>query len=433
MSLVAINPGSRGQVVSAEAGTTSEVCHSAVVGTLEHADDLSRNVYCVLGVPIDAIDMTSVIQKIETAAAARAPFLISTPNLNFLVNSRSDPEFRESLFDSDLCPVDGMPIVWIARLLGLPIKQRVSGSDIFDALNRRSHGMRRLKVFLFGGAAGVAAMAAKTLNAASPGLNCVGSFDPGFGTVEEMSCNEVIAAVNASEADFLAVSLGAAKGQEWLHRNHGCLTIPVRAHLGAAINFQAGTIKRAPPGVRALGLEWLWRIKEEPRLWWRYWRDGWVLLRLLVTRILPLAIVMHRYRQRWREHDLQIKTAHNPETLVLRVSGDATEPHIPNAIPPFREALTARKKSIVVDLSETRSLDQRFLGIFLMFRKKLKQQNVGMKFVGQSRRVGRIFRLNDLGFLLEEGPNVNSSGHLHRYNIVTDGIDVPARAFFSRR
>ena len=401
MSLVDVNPGlPRGPIGSVEASTIPEARDSVAVGSVGDADDLSRNVYCILGMPIDAIDMATVRRRIEAAAAARAPFLISTPNLNFLVNTRSDPKFRESLLDSDLCPADGMPIVWIARLLGLPIKQRVSGSDIFDALNSRRGLMPRLKVFLFGGAAGVAAMAAKTLNDRSAGLRSVGSFDPGFGTVEEMSRHEVLAAVNASEADFLAVSLGATKGQQWLHRNHGCLTIPVRAHLGAAINFQAGTIKRAPPSVRALGLEWLWRIKEEPHLWRRYWRDGWVLLRLLVTRILPLAIAMRRCRQSWRQHDLQIKTAHNPETLVLRVCGDATEPHIRDAIPPFREALIARKKSIVVDLSETRSLDQRFLGFLLMFRKTLKQQNVGLKFVGGSRRVDRIFRLNDLCFLL---------------------------------
>ena len=86
-------------------------------------------------------------------------------------------------------------------------------------------------------------------------------------------------------ADFLAVSLGAKKGQLWLHRNHQRLTVPVRAHLGVTVNFQAGTVKRAPPRLRAWGLEWLWRIKEEPHLWRRYAHDGWVLLGLIFTRV----------------------------------------------------------------------------------------------------------------------------------------------------
>jgi N-acetylglucosaminyldiphosphoundecaprenol N-acetyl-beta-D-mannosaminyltransferase len=230
------------------------------------ADDLARNVYCVLGLPIDALDMPAVSRRIDAAAASRTSFLISTPNLDFLVQSRSDPEFRESLLDSDLCPADGMPIVWIARLIGVPVKTRVSGSDIFDSLKAPERLARQLRVFLFGGAAGVAAAAARTLNAVPSGLNCVGVLDPGFGSVDEISHDHMIDQVNASAADFLAVSLGARKGQLWLHRNHRRLTIPVRAHLGAVINFQAGTVKRAPPGLQAWGLEWLWRIKEEPNL-----------------------------------------------------------------------------------------------------------------------------------------------------------------------
>ena len=151
------------------------------------ANDLARNVYCVLGLPIDALDMSTILRRIDAAAASRTPFLISTPNLNFLVNSRSDSEFRESVLDSDLCPADGMPVVWIARLIGVPIRQRVSGSDIFEALKAPDRLGRRLKVFLFGGAPGVAAAAARTLNAVPSGLSCVGTFDPGFGSVDEMS------------------------------------------------------------------------------------------------------------------------------------------------------------------------------------------------------------------------------------------------------
>ena len=121
-----------------------------IAATLYHpagsADELERNVYCVLGLPIDALDMPTILRHIEAAAASHTPFLISTPNLNFLVQSRSDAEFRETVLDSDLCPADGMPIVWIARLIGVPIKQRVSGSDIFDALKMPDRHGRRLKL-----------------------------------------------------------------------------------------------------------------------------------------------------------------------------------------------------------------------------------------------------------------------------------------------
>src|SRR5262249_24439378 len=275
------------------------------------ANDLARNVYCVLGLLIDALDMPTILRRIDAAATNRTAYLISTPNLNFLVNSRADPEFRESVLDSDLCPADGMPIVWIARLIGVPIRQRVAVSDIFEALKAPDRLGQRLKVFLFGGAPGVAAAAARTLNAVPSGLSCVGTFDPGFGSVDEMSQDHIIDEVNAIDADFLAASLGAKKGQLWLHRNHKRFTIPIRAHLGTTINFQAGTVKRAPAWLRACGLEWLWRIREEPYLWRRYANDGRVLLRLIFTRILPLAIANRWSRfksQRWSQ-DLLIKTA----------------------------------------------------------------------------------------------------------------------------
>src|SRR5688500_8961511 len=101
---------------------------------VEEWDDLSREVYGVFGIPVDATDRQSVLQHIRDAAARRRPFLLSTPNLNFLTLSLTDEAFRGALLRSDLCPADGMPIVWLARLIGAPIPSRVSGSDIFDAL-----------------------------------------------------------------------------------------------------------------------------------------------------------------------------------------------------------------------------------------------------------------------------------------------------------
>src|ERR1043165_2927001 len=180
-----------------------------------------------------------------------------------------------------------MPIVWIARLMGVPIKNRVAGSDVFDALIGDQGTARPLKVFLFGGAPGVAEAASRALNARPSGLHCVGLCYPGFRTVDEMSHNDIIEAVNSSGAELLVVSLGAAKGQSWLLRNHNRLNIPVRVHLGAVMNFQAGTVSRAPVFFRKLGLEWMWRIYEEPHLWRRYWTDGCVLLSVFLTRIVP--------------------------------------------------------------------------------------------------------------------------------------------------
>jgi len=364
-------------------------------------DDLSRNVYCVLGMPIDVGGMLSVIRDIEAAAASRLPLFISTPNLNWLVNIQSDPDFRETLLQSDLCPADGSPIVWIARLFGVPIKTRIAGSDIFEALKVRRNFGNPLRVFLFGGAEGVATTACRALNTQPSGLYCVGSLYPGFGSVDDMSHDDIINKINRSNADFLIVSLGAKNGQLWLRRNRHRLLTPVRAHLGAVINFQAGTIRRAPPALQRLGLEWLWRIKEEPHLWRRYWNDGRVLLRLLFTRVLPL-VIWTRWLQLKYGRDrrgLIVDQVCNGESITLSLSGPATARHVDKIIPALRNAI-AVKKRIVINFSNTSVVDARFLGLLLMLRKELNNNGASLSFIGLSSMLERIFHLNSLDFLL---------------------------------
>ena len=159
--------------------------------------------------------------------------------------------------------------------------RRVAGSDLFGRLKSANEAGRRLRVFLLGGAEGLAAAVGARLNAERGGLECVGVLNPGFGTIEEMSSPKIIDEINASDADLIAVFFGAEKAQAWLLHNHWRLRPPVRAQFGATINFEAGTVRRAPPMLRSTGFEWLWRIKEEPYLWRRYWSDGKALLAML--------------------------------------------------------------------------------------------------------------------------------------------------------
>lgn len=367
------------------------------------ADDLSREVYCILGLPMDAVEMPEVLRRIEAAAAGRAPFLISTANVNFLVISQSDQEFMESILLSDLCLTDGMPIVWIARLLGLPIKHRIAGSDVFTAMRSGQNAGRPLKLFLFGGPSGVAAAAAKAINVATDRLQCVGFLHPGFGTVEEMSRPQLINQINASGADFLVVSLGAHKGHSWLMRNHRQLRVPVRSHFGAVMNFEAGTVKRAPQGLARLGFEWVWRIKEEPHLWRRYWHDGRVLIGLLLARILPLVAAAQWQRFGWpgKPQNLRLEQTQRPASLTLRLVGDATAPHAAHAEAWFRSALRDGKP-LSIDLTATRIIDARFFGLLLMLRKCLKSTGLDLKFIGVSRRLRRLFHLHGVEYLLAE-------------------------------
>ena len=360
-------------------------------------DDLSRNVFGFLGLSLDAINFASLLQSMEATAGNASPFLISTPNVNFLVTSQRNSEFRESVLLSDMCLADGMPLIWMAKLLKIPINERIAGSDLFGRLKSANGTGRPLRVFLLGGAAGLAEIVCEKLNTEKCGLECAGFLNPGFGTIEEMSTEHIIHTINSSCSDLLAVFFGAEKAQSWLMYNHLRLQVPIRAQFGATINFEAGTVKRAPHFLRSTGFEWLWRIKEEPYLWRRYWNDGKVLLQLLTTCVLPLML-----SARWTRgtpDDLLISSKEDPTSVTLDLSGAAIIQHVDEAITHFRNALNTGKQ-ITVDVSKTHSIDPRFFGLFLMVRKQLASQGKQLMFTGASPGIRRIFRLNKFRFLL---------------------------------
>lgn len=271
-----------------EGAVGGRVTRSDLISTHEptgYSVDFGRNLCFVLGLPFDIIDLDGAEAKVRAAVASRTRLFISTPNTNFVVAALRDSAFRDSVLHSHLSLMDGMPLVWAARLMGIPIPERVSGSDLFERLNRP--GSTPMKVYFFGGPPGVAAKACATLNAGDGAMTCVGSDEAGFGSIEDMSSAETIDRINASGADFLVVALGAAKGQAWIEYNLRRLTVPVVSHLGAVVNFVAGKVQRAPAWVQHVGLEWIWRVKEEPHLWRRYAADALTFTKLLVTEILP--------------------------------------------------------------------------------------------------------------------------------------------------
>jgi len=233
-----------------------------------------------------------------------------------------------------------------------------------------------------------------------------------------MSSERIIGKINSSGADILAVFLSAKKAQTWLLQNHDRLRIPVRAQFGATINFEAGTIKRAPYLLRRIGLEWLWRIKEEPYLWRRYWTDGKSLLRLLLTGVLPL--IAEALWTRWcgaRARDgLRIDLRENGQSVVVQLAGRAVATHIPEATDVFREAL-GKQKAIDIDVSGTRTIDPRFLGLVLMVRKQLRKRGQSLSFIKVPPAISRVFRWNRFEFLLSDE---------------IDGIEGPGQTTHSR-
>ena len=344
--------------------------------------------HCLLSLPIDAIDLAGTEQRIRAAAAARLPCFMSTPNVNFLVQSRSDNAFRNAMLHSDLSVADGMPLVWLARLMGIPLRGRVAGSSVFEALSGGEG--RPLAVYFFGGPEGVAEAAGRRLAREAKGLVCVGYDSPGFGSVEEMSSEETIHRINAAHADLLVVSLGAAKGQAWIERNRARLNVPVVSYLGAVVDFAAGTVRRAPAWMQRAGLEWLWRIKERPELWRRYFNDGTALALLLLTRVLPYMWYARRHaagaaaeascetREGEREYTIALRGAWMRANIGVLRRGFAVAAH--------------SGKDVRLDLTAVSHVDSAFIGLVMVLRGYLQQRGRRLAVEPVPRPVRRVMQ-----------------------------------------
>jgi N-acetylglucosaminyldiphosphoundecaprenol N-acetyl-beta-D-mannosaminyltransferase len=366
-----------------------------------HTPARSHTVVCILGVPIAVMSPAALCDLVADAAEAGRPTLVSTVNANFLARARANADLQASLLRSEVCVADGAPVVWIARLLGVRA-ERVAGSDLLEGLRRRAGARRALGVFFFGGEPGVAEAACANVTARGGGLTCAGWFDPGFGTAEELSSAAIIGRINHSGADLLAVALGVEKGQAWLLANHDRLSVPVRSHLGASLAFEAGRVRRAPGPWQRLGLEWLWRIREEPRLWRRYVGDGAVLAWLLATRVLPLALWLRRHARTARAVPLAV-TERPVEggTVGLSLAGFAAAAQVCDIFTAWRDAGGAGR-TVVLDLARLRGGDTAFFGALLRLHALAAGSGGSLRLEGAAPPLARLFRWNCVEWMLDE-------------------------------
>ncbi|WP_290868625.1 WecB/TagA/CpsF family glycosyltransferase [Aquabacterium sp.] len=332
--------------------------------------DFQRRVVSVLGLPFDVITANDAEEQVVQAMREGRSCFISTPNLNFLAMSFESPEFRNSVLMSDLSLADGKSIVLIARMLGQTMPERVAGSDLFyRLLNRPACGLR---TFLFGGPDGVAQKAAERINERFHGndVQAVGWHCPGFGTVSQMSSAEVIDHINASEPNFVLVALGAKKGQAWIQHNLTALRPCVISHLGAVVNFCAGTVKRAPQFWQNFGLEWVWRIKEEPKLWRRYLSDGTAVMQALLR---ALTCRLPRAHRDTTPGTLHVATSPHGAGVRLSLSG-AWSQHNVHLLRNACQEVATIGGPVVIDAKDLTSLDAHALGTLqLLYGLQLKR------------------------------------------------------------
>lgn len=173
--------------------------------------DFHRDVYCLLGLPVDNLSMESAKALLYDKAGQKGNVVLSTINVNWVVQSFANTSFRAAILNSDIITLDGRPLLWLAKLLGYPMSEVVSGSTLIQELHRDKTAKKPLTIFLFGGEEGAAGQALERINRNQGGLRAVGALNPGFGTVEQMSSDAIINTINETHPDILLVALGAKK------------------------------------------------------------------------------------------------------------------------------------------------------------------------------------------------------------------------------
>lgn len=221
----------------------------------------------LLGIPIDVLAfgdaVGSVLGWLDDPASRTAHFC----NVHLLVTAHDRPEVRRDLEAGTLNATDGMPLVWLARRLGVR-GDRVPGPDLMLEVMSRGRG-RGATHYLYGGGPGVAEGLATRLAARLPGLRIVGTWSPPFAPPSPAELEADLERIRAAAPDFVWVGLGAPKQEAWVEAARGRLKVAGVLAVGAAFDFHSGSRRRAPRWMQHLGLEWLFRLLSEPRRLWR--------------------------------------------------------------------------------------------------------------------------------------------------------------------
>lgn len=234
----------------------------------DHAD-----VVWVWGLPVQRLTMAQTLRRVEELIQAGQPGYVITANLHYAMLTAELPDLDEINRRAAILVADGMPLVWASYLKGKRLRERVCGSDLVYTLAELA-AAKGYRLMLLGGAPGVGDRAAEELQRRYPGLAIAGVEVPPFRELTEGETAAMVGRVRAARPDILFAALGQPKGERFLAEHCEAFGVPVCVQLGAALDFAAGRVSRAPKLVQRLGLEWVYRLYQEPgRLAGRYGKN----------------------------------------------------------------------------------------------------------------------------------------------------------------
>ena len=219
----------------------------------------------LLGLPIAMTDYERAMDVMDAMVARRERGYVCAVAVHAVTVAQGDPEMHAAIQNSTLTVPDGMPLVWAANALGEDLPNRVYGPELMRRYNRRC-AEKGHRVWLYGGRdQGSLVQLALRLRQENPGIQIVGGYSPPFRPLTSEEEDALVRQINASKPDVLWVGIGVPKQEKWMARMRERLDVPVICAVGAAFDFHAGRISMAPSWMQERGLEWTYRIAQEPR------------------------------------------------------------------------------------------------------------------------------------------------------------------------
>lgn len=232
---------------------------------------------------IDNVTMQEALRYIDAFINENKCAYVVTPNVDHIVQLETNKELQAVYKNASLILTDGKPLIWISKWYGTPIKEKISGSDLFPLLCDMA-ARKKYRMFFLGAAEGVAAKAAENLAKRYKDLQVTGTYSPPFGFESNpVEINKIKSMIKETKPHILIVGLGCPKQEKFMYHYCRELDVPVSLGLGASFDFEAGNVKRAPRWMADHGLEWLFRITQDPkRMAKRYLVDDVAIFRLAI-------------------------------------------------------------------------------------------------------------------------------------------------------
>lgn len=357
--------------------------------------------------------------------ASRRPHYIATANVDFLAHAQHDAELRRILLNANLVLCDGTPLVWASRLLGNPLPERVAGSDLMPHLLDAA-ARKKYRLFFLGATAEANEQAAANVRTQFADVIIAGHYSPPFRPLAEMDNEEIARRIRAARPDILFVAFGCPKAEKWIAMNYRALGVPVTIGVGATIDFLAGRVRRAPVWMRRAGVEWVFRLWQEPRrLFKRYLGD----LRIFAMAMFAQFLVM-RLWQFARCTGTHIRPVFvGPAWQRVRAPARLDATSISQEAKMW-EMLARDDRHCLLELGDVKFIDSAGVAVLVRLQKQLRDRGRRLILLSPSTAIRRALRLMRWGDFFEIA---NDRAGAHR--LIPAGVDkrrMPMRADMRR-